>query len=65
MEAFINWRRGSESNRRIEDLQSPALPLGYHAQKFLLFSLSVNFDCKTVKLDWKKFSSCFYLNMSL
>jgi hypothetical protein len=26
-----NWRRGSESNRRIELLQSPALPLGYPA----------------------------------
>ena len=25
------WRRGPESNRRIEDLQSPALPLGYRA----------------------------------
>ena len=25
------WRRGSESNRRIRLLQSPALPLGYPA----------------------------------
>ncbi len=25
------WRRGPESNRRIEDLQSPALPLCYRA----------------------------------
>src|SRR5581483_115204 len=26
-----DWRRGSESNRRIRLLQSPALPLGYPA----------------------------------
>ena len=26
-----NWRRGSESNRRMGLLQSPALPLGYPA----------------------------------
>src|SRR2546429_1093688 len=26
------WRRGSESNRRIRLLQSPALPLGYPAR---------------------------------
>src|SRR5690606_22482622 len=26
-----SWRRGSESNRRIRLLQSPALPLGYPA----------------------------------
>lgn len=26
-----NWRHGSESNRRIGLLQSPALPLGYRA----------------------------------
>ena len=28
-----NWRRGSESNRRIRLLQSPALPLGYPATR--------------------------------
>jgi hypothetical protein len=28
-----DWRRGSESNRRIEVLQTSALPLGYRAQK--------------------------------
>ena len=28
-----SWRRGSESNRRIRLLQSPALPLGYPAVK--------------------------------
>ena len=27
------WTRRSESNRRIRDLQSPALPLGYSADK--------------------------------
>src|ERR1700722_500390 len=27
-----NWRRGPESNRRIEVLQTSALPLGYRAQ---------------------------------
>src|SRR5690349_10283423 len=27
------WRRGSESNRRIRLLQSPALPLGYPARE--------------------------------
>jgi hypothetical protein len=27
----LHWRRGSESNRRIRLLQSPALPLGYPA----------------------------------
>ena len=27
-----NWRRGSESNRRIEVLQTSALPLGYRAE---------------------------------
>jgi hypothetical protein len=27
----LDWRRGSESNRRIRLLQSPALPLGYPA----------------------------------
>ena len=27
------WRRGSESNRRIEVLQTSALPLGYRALK--------------------------------
>ena len=26
-----DWRRGSESNRRMRLLQSPALPLGYPA----------------------------------
>ncbi len=30
--ADYKWRRGSESNRRVEDLQSPALPLGYRAE---------------------------------
>ena len=29
--AHYGWRRGSESNRRIRLLQSPALPLGYPA----------------------------------
>ncbi len=29
--ASSSWRRGSESNRRIRLLQSPALPLGYPA----------------------------------
>ena len=29
------WRRGSESNRRIRLLQSPALPLGYPAIRVL------------------------------
>lgn len=28
---WVNWRHGSESNRRIGLLQSPALPLGYRA----------------------------------
>ena len=28
---YKEWRRGPESNRRIEDLQSLALPLGYRA----------------------------------
>src|SRR5690349_605142 len=28
---FKDWRRGSESNRRMRLLQSPALPLGYPA----------------------------------
>jgi hypothetical protein len=28
-----SWRRGSESNRRMGLLQSPALPLGYLARK--------------------------------
>lgn len=27
----LNWRRGSELNRRMGLLQSPALPLGYRA----------------------------------
>ncbi len=34
MDAFfvtLNWRRGSELNRRMGLLQSPALPLGYRA----------------------------------
>src|ERR1700689_4210405 len=29
-----NWRRGPESNRRIEVLQTSALPLGYRALLF-------------------------------
>ena len=28
---YVNWRRGSESNRRIKVLQTLALPLGYRA----------------------------------
>ena len=34
-----NWRRGSELNRRIEVLQTSALPLGYRA--LTPFDLSV------------------------
>lgn len=30
---LLKWRRGSESNRRMGLLQSPALPLGYPAIK--------------------------------
>jgi hypothetical protein len=37
IEGILGWRRGSESNRRMRLLQSPALPLGYpatgHARK--------------------------------
>ena len=41
------WRRGPESNRRIELLQSPALPLGYHALKNQ--AAKNNEDCR-----WRK-----------
>ena len=34
--SFVTWRRGSESNRRIRLLQSPALPLGYPAIRVVL-----------------------------
>ena len=43
-----NWRRGSESNRRIEVLQTSALPLGYRApcQKFRRsFAAAQDFAC--------------------
>src|SRR6266545_4449940 len=35
----MSWRRGSESNRRMRLLQSPALPLGYPAAVPKLSSL--------------------------
>ena len=34
--AWKNWRRGSESNRRIKVLQTSPLPLGYRASTFLV-----------------------------
>jgi hypothetical protein len=33
LQAFLVWRRQSESNRRIAVLQTAALPLGYAAKK--------------------------------
>ncbi len=33
LQAFLIWRRQSESNRRIAVLQTAALPLGYAAKK--------------------------------
>jgi hypothetical protein len=39
----MKWRRGSESNRRMGLLQSPALPLGYPAMGKIL----------PIHVDWR------------
>gem|GEM_PF-3746753 len=41
------WRRGSESNRRIRVLQTPALPLGYPAVKNRQHSIHQRSNCKS------------------
>ena len=40
---FRHWRRGTELNRRIELLQSSALPLGYRAESRKFGTLQDNF----------------------
>ena len=43
------WRRGTESNRRMGLLQSPALPLGYPADNYREARLDKNRRC----IQWR------------
>ena len=62
------WRRWPESNRRIEDLQSPALPLGYRARapKHLLsIDFAPSSKQKPVTYCYMRFLILFYLSFTL